>query len=502
MSDPGYDPRIRSTVQLPPAPRDPARIPAYLRTMDRALATLRSEVARSLQALVTQADQVATLEGVALEGHNHDDLYALIDHVHTVADTNQGAVEASDDGRAGVDGLQHPIPNQAALLALDTAGVSHALAGIDATDTTVIGNMAHPLSLVGSGVRPDYLGDDLAMKADSDVVQANLDAHAGDGTKHFTEASIDHAAIQNVGTNSHTVLDAHLAKVAENVHGVTARDVSAWEYTPDNSQPMYSLVESLANNNACSYRISLFGGVANDEKIYMQELVFTCYTGDSGSPEVRYSHIGPVAALRACVQIYWNSVTSKYEIYLVQAAAWGIPAFHVTRGNPGGHIAYPVYPGAWSSTAPTGAKVFDSSDHATYPPTLLFDPDATRPKLFGADLALHSDVTGLDHSDVGAIEDAAGAVTQSHLAAGAVGTIQVEGGAISNNKLPDMPAWTTKGNATSGSAGPTDMSGADAAKAITGGTAGKSISLRIIQAGDRITVTEGIVTAFDLNGAY
>jgi hypothetical protein len=40
---------------------------------------------------------------------------------------------------------------------------------------------------------------------------SDLDAHTGDATIHFTEASIDHAAILNIGTNAHSVIDTHLA---------------------------------------------------------------------------------------------------------------------------------------------------------------------------------------------------------------------------------------------------------------------------------------------------
>lgn len=39
----------------------------------------------------------------------------------------------------------------------------------------------------------------------------DLAAHVADGTIHFTEASIDHTAIQNIGTNSHAAIDAHIA---------------------------------------------------------------------------------------------------------------------------------------------------------------------------------------------------------------------------------------------------------------------------------------------------
>ncbi|MFX1253950.1 MAG: hypothetical protein ACFFCZ_20225 [Promethearchaeota archaeon] len=40
---------------------------------------------------------------------------------------------------------------------------------------------------------------------------SSIDTHIGDSTKHFTEASIDHTAISNIGTNSHSSIDTHIA---------------------------------------------------------------------------------------------------------------------------------------------------------------------------------------------------------------------------------------------------------------------------------------------------
>ena len=44
--------------------------------------------------------------------------------------------------------------------------------------------------------------------------------------EHFTEASIDHTAIQNIGTNTHAQIDTHLASTA-NPHSVTAAQAGA-----------------------------------------------------------------------------------------------------------------------------------------------------------------------------------------------------------------------------------------------------------------------------------
>ena len=47
--------------------------------------------------------------------------------------------------------------------------------------------------------------------ADIDTHITAADAHIADGTVHFTEGSIDHVSIQNIGANSHADIDTHIA---------------------------------------------------------------------------------------------------------------------------------------------------------------------------------------------------------------------------------------------------------------------------------------------------
>jgi hypothetical protein len=54
-------------------------------------------------------------------------------------------------------------------------------------------------------------GDVVAAGVSITAHAAAFVAHAGDATIHFTEGSIDHAAILNIGVNSHAAIDTHIA---------------------------------------------------------------------------------------------------------------------------------------------------------------------------------------------------------------------------------------------------------------------------------------------------
>lgn len=54
------------------------------------------------------------------------------------------------------------------------------------------------------------------------VSDSDLLVHTGDSTVHFTEASIDHTQITNIGTNSHADIDAHIASTTLHSFGEDA----------------------------------------------------------------------------------------------------------------------------------------------------------------------------------------------------------------------------------------------------------------------------------------
>ena len=54
---------------------------------------------------------------------------------------------------------------------------------------------------------------------------AQIDSHIADANIHFTEASIDHTNIQNIGTNTHAQIDSHIASTS-NPHSVTIEQIT------------------------------------------------------------------------------------------------------------------------------------------------------------------------------------------------------------------------------------------------------------------------------------
>lgn len=73
----------------------------------------------------------------------------------------------------------------------------------------------------------DFSGSVAAITSSlSGVSNTVFTGHTGTTNIHFTEASINHANIQNIGTNTHTQIDTHIANTS-NPHSTTAAQVGA-----------------------------------------------------------------------------------------------------------------------------------------------------------------------------------------------------------------------------------------------------------------------------------
>jgi len=74
-------------------------------------------------------------------------------------------------------------------------------------------NLAPGDEVLGLPATPSATGAASKEYVDTEVgsVSSALTAHTSDGTIHFTEASISHLNIQDIGTNSHAQIDSHIA---------------------------------------------------------------------------------------------------------------------------------------------------------------------------------------------------------------------------------------------------------------------------------------------------
>ncbi len=110
----------------------------------------------------------------------------------------------------------------------------------------------------------------------------DLTAHTGDATIHFTEASIDHTAIANVGTNTHTQIDTHIANNPNVIDPTALTDGQYYSFGPiedvtvDENSIGFSAVLAI---NFTDGHYDMANGSDGDGQIYYPRIAVEAGTG-------------------------------------------------------------------------------------------------------------------------------------------------------------------------------------------------------------------------------
>lgn len=140
---------------------------------------------------------------------------------------NKGGTDGSAEN-AGID-VERPLGNAAlrfdsalsskwkigltsALYEIVVSGIAQVISGIKDFISGIKTDVVNESSL-NAGVTIDavLIKDGKVSGRDISIDGLSQDTHIADATIHFTEGSIDHLNIQNVGTNSHANIDTHIA---------------------------------------------------------------------------------------------------------------------------------------------------------------------------------------------------------------------------------------------------------------------------------------------------
>ena len=112
---------------------------------------------------------------------------------------------------------------------IDRTGSGNVDADWTVVQTNIDGAVTGPVSSVGDNIAT-YDGESGKVIQDSGLSLSSVNTHIADATIHFTEASIDHDNILNIGTYQHVGVDSHIA--TGNIHRqsdyVTALDCIVW----------------------------------------------------------------------------------------------------------------------------------------------------------------------------------------------------------------------------------------------------------------------------------
>jgi hypothetical protein len=152
------------------------------------------------------------------------DLSGLADNKILKYNSSSGNFEAEDDLTGGGGGDHSTLTN------LDYASAGHTgfassteLSNASGTLSAEIDSDISTHAAVADAHHAKYTDAEAvsALETTTDALAtsgttnaSNLSSHTGDATIHFTEGSIDHTAITNIGVNTHAQIDTHLGALA------------------------------------------------------------------------------------------------------------------------------------------------------------------------------------------------------------------------------------------------------------------------------------------------
>lgn len=151
--------------------------------------------------------------------------------------------------------------------------------------------------------------DDVALydqSGEADAVQGNLDTHTGDATIHFTEGSIDHTAITNIGTNTHAQIDTHISEVDTNITRIALYSATTTGTVPLDCSTFDSWARLLTGNTDFTFTNTPAAG-----ETFVRNLQVKTTAGES----LTFSTADQVIGTFVNDNTTWNLITINFANY-------------------------------------------------------------------------------------------------------------------------------------------------------------------------------------------